>query len=203
MEPDRTDLTWSYDPKDFFEARYEGVYHDWKLAIEDGRIAASVLGGPPSEASEAAISSFVRSVFQTRAMQTRRPFRLDQRANLIEYRGDTQNQTIRIGIADCVVVRDQLDFQIVDAASGTVIRDSKAERIAEETAEINGLSAKAQRHPVLQGMLASYSMAIGDPANELTHLYEIRDALAKYFRSDTTAKRSLQIVSSPVKRTVQ
>jgi hypothetical protein len=42
MEPERTDLTWSYEPADFFEVRYERDYGVWRLSIEEGRAISRV-----------------------------------------------------------------------------------------------------------------------------------------------------------------
>jgi hypothetical protein len=47
----------------------------------------------------------------------------------------------------------------------------------------------------LRKMVASFGSAINDPTNALTHLYEIRDALAKYFGSRNAAETALQMGS--------
>jgi hypothetical protein len=49
-------------------------------------------------------------------------------------------------------------------------------------------------------LLASYRTAVHDPANELVHLYEIRDALAKHFRSEPAARKQLGITEANWKR---
>ena len=36
-------------------------------------------------------------------------------------------------------------------------------------------------------------MSVKDPANELVHLYEIQDALSKYFGNDTAARKALGV----------
>ena len=35
MEPERTELTWSYEPADFFETPYQHDYDAWRLSIAD------------------------------------------------------------------------------------------------------------------------------------------------------------------------
>jgi hypothetical protein len=49
-------------------------------------------------------------------------------------------------------------------------------------------------------LLASYSAAVNDPANELVHLYEIRDALKKHFGGESEAQKQLSITASEWKR---
>ena len=196
MEPERTELTWTYEPADFFEAPYQRDFGGWRLSIEEGRAVATVTGARPSEAVESQIADVVKSVFQVRAMQTRKPFRLAGCANQVEFRGDRQSHFLRVGVKSVVFASDQLDVQLIDAATGDVIGDTKAERIASHKAELDGLPTKAQQNPTLRRMLASYETALNDPANGLTHLYEIRDALAKHFGSDAAAKTACGIGSS-------
>ncbi len=84
-----------------------------------------------------------------------------------------------------------LDLVHRDAA-GNIIFDSKADRI-KETKEWAHLAAKHINDPIAAALLKSYNEAINDPANELTHLYEIRDALSKKFSADNGARSTLTI----------
>ena len=103
---------------------------------------------------------------------------------------------MRVGAGSIVIPGGQLDFTIRDSATGAVLRDSKAERLAAVTSELNELSKKAQHSQELRSMLASWSAGIDDSENELTHQYEIRDILAKHFGSDMASRRALGISSS-------
>jgi hypothetical protein len=195
MERDRTELTWTYEPADFFEVRYERDFGRWRLSLETGQAVASMAGGQPSQAIENEIARLVKSVFQTRALQRRQQFKLEDRARVVEFRGDKRNIFLRLESASIRVTVGQVDA-IVRSADGTIIRDTRAERIASEKSEVDDLSAKAQQSATLRRMLESFQIAIDDPENELTHLYEIRDALGKTFGSDKAAKDALGIGSS-------
>jgi len=70
-----------------------------------------------------------------------------------------------------------IDITMTDA-SGRVIKDSRAERIAEHSRFIALITAAIEKHPLLKALLASYRAAVHNPTHELIHLYEIRDALA-------------------------
>jgi hypothetical protein len=48
--------------------------------------------------------------------------------------------------------------------------------------------------------LNSYKAAVDDPANELVHLYEIRDALAGHYGGDAAARAKLGISEKEWKR---
>ncbi len=73
------------------------------------------------------------------------------------------------------------------------MQDSKAERIKGDTKFIDSLLPKLFRSAILRALLDSYNAAVGDPSNELVHLYEIREALARHFGGDTEARRRLRI----------
>jgi hypothetical protein len=196
MEPERTELTWSYEPADFFESPYERDYDGWRLSTADGNVVATITGNQLWETVEAKVAAAVGILFQLRAMQTGKQFRLTACAAVVEHRGGKQNIFIRMGVGSVVTVSDRLDVQLIDAATGGVISDTKAERIATEGAELAVLSDKAQQNPTLRKMVASFHAARNDPANALTHLYEIRDALGKHFGSEPATKSAVGI-SSP------
>lgn len=43
MDPDRTELEWKYEPRDFFEAPYEYAESDFELRIDSGRAIAILI----------------------------------------------------------------------------------------------------------------------------------------------------------------
>jgi len=57
---------------------------------------------------------------------------------------------------------------------------------------VDAVIPKLANSPKLTALLASYNNAVTDPANELVHLYEIRDALAKHYRREAEACKELQ-----------
>lgn len=76
-----------------------------------------------------------------------------------------------------------------------MIADTRAARIASETAFLDAFASAVDKEPLLRSLLESYSRAVGDPANELVHLYEVRDALSKYYRGERNARSALEIVA--------
>ena len=192
--PDRTELTWSYKPQDFFEEAYVRSFDDWCLRMEGGTAVATVSGGRLSGAVESEIAETVTTLFRVRAMQIDRGFTLADQVNVVEHRGDKRHVVLRV--QESVVVRDRLDVQITEVGTGAIMEDTKAERIKAEEAELETLSAQSQQNSTLRTILASYTSAINEPPNALTHLYEVRDALAKHFGSEAKTKNVLGISSS-------
>jgi hypothetical protein len=86
----------------------------------------------------------------------------------------------------------QPDILTRDAASN-VLRDTRAERIAGHNAMLDSIAPKLARSLLLRAMLDSYSHSIDDPANELVHLYEVRDALVAHFGDEQSARAALDI----------
>jgi hypothetical protein len=80
------------------------------------------------------------------------------------------------------------------------VQDTKAERIKEHTKFIDSLMPKLAGSATLNALLESYNAAVSDPANELVHLYEIRDAIVKDYRGDAEARRKLQLTGKEWKR---
>src|SRR5688572_20811782 len=103
MEPERTELTWSYEPADLFEARYERVYDRWRLVVEGGQVLVTIAGGRPPEPFELEVTATVTSLFRARALQTRKRFKLAERANLVELRGEHRNVILRTGVGAIAV----------------------------------------------------------------------------------------------------
>ena len=65
--------------------------------------------------------------------------------------------------------------------AGNGPHDSRAERIGAHTRMLDAIAPKVARSAGLRGLLNSYSQSVSDPANELVHLYEVRDALATHY----------------------
>jgi hypothetical protein len=115
------------------------------------------------------------------------------------YSAGHKNVVVEVGSAIMTLTSGSVDFIIQDPA-GNVVRDSKAERIAEDTSLLNLLAPKLQLSAPLRNLMASYSKAVADPADEFLHLYEIRDAISHYYGSEHAARQALGIGENKWKR---
>ena len=59
-----------------------------------------------------------------------------------------------------------------------------------------GLFAVHLENPLIQGLMASFGRAVADPADRMTHLYEIRDALSRHLGGEKEARRALGLTSA-------
>lgn len=181
-------LEWSYTPADFFEAPVDYNAPNYTVHIENGRaIATFVTGQLDSTLPE--VHKQLEARFLGAQMVQNRPFQLSNystaraRPDGTDAIGVSVHETLHLDASLDVVHRD---------VAGNVIFDSKADRV-KATAELAELAAKYIHDPVAAALLKSYGAAINDPSNELTHLYEIRDALSKKFGGDEGARSALGI----------
>ena len=79
---------------------------------------------------------------------------------------------------------------VIKDADGNVIKDTRAERLTEHRAFRDQCLRHAE-DPLLQDLLASFRQAVADPADRMTHLYDIRDALNRHFGGEKTARNQL------------
>ena len=182
-------LEWSYTPADFFEAPVDYAAPNYTVHIENGRVVAAFATDQPDgvfpsvhdelEARFLGAQPFRNKPFQLSGYGTKRV-----RPDGTSVMGISVGATLHamVGTVD-IVIRD---------ADGNVTSDTKADRI-KATNELAERAAKHISDSVAAALLKSYNEAINDPPNELTHLYEIRDALSKKFGGDKNARSTLSI----------
>lgn len=140
----------------------------------------------------------MKNIFLVRQLQVHRSYTLVGPI-VSRYSSGHKNVTVEVGSAAVALTSGQVDFIIQDPA-GNVIRDSKAERIADDTSLLNLLAPKLQQSATLRALVASYSKAVADPADELIHLYEVRDAISHHYGNEQTARHTLGISKSDWQR---
>jgi hypothetical protein len=190
-------LEWSYTPADFFEAPVDYSGSSYTVHIESGRVVATFTSDQPDSVFPD-VHEELEARFLGAQVVRNRSFQLSG----YNARRTRPDGTAVVGVSASITAGaclDSVDFILRDAA-GNITFDSKAERI-KATEEFGRLASKHQNDPVAQALLKSYSAAMNDPSNELTHLYEIRDALKdKFGRKETKARSALGISRENWKR---
>jgi hypothetical protein len=194
MDPERTELTWTFTPADLFEAPYEGTQPGAQLSITDGKAIVTVSGSQPVQPVEEELKQWVLGVLRVRSIQTGRSFELRGNATAAEFKNSKSNIFVRVEPAVIRMTAGRVDVVQTDA-SGVVVRDTRVERVASDQAEMNEVSKKALTNAVLSAMLESFVAALNDREGEFVRLYEIRDALVKHFGSDRDAREQLGVSS--------
>lgn len=191
--PERTELEWTYQPSDFFAANYAHEEAEYSISIDAGRVVASLRTpqDPIGPALAADVEGCVRLTFQIRFLQKYRTYEL-KGPHISQHRGGVSSVEIRTSSDTFLRASDSVEVLLEDT-DGNVIRETRAERIAQEMEEVKSLLHTGSRSPLLRSMLTSFERSFSDHANALVHLYEVRDMLAKHYGGEASAVAALGI----------
>ena len=104
---------------------------------------------------------------------------------------------VALTLKGSVVVGEAGDVDIIEYdANGNVVRDTAAERRAKRKAATALIEQAHAKSPLMGVLLTSFRQAAADPANEFTHLYEIRDALSTHFGGESQALAALGVTKA-------
>ena len=199
--PRTTIFEWTFEPKDFFED---------PLALSDG--ACSVVSTPgvvearisPEGAGETkfarqSMHEFVLNHFRGHQLVSRRRYKLSEPRHVEIDESGKRHAFLYPESATFTFSVQPADF-VVRASDGSIISDSRAERIARKRDLSAMIQSRIGVDPILRRILSSYELSISDDANELIHLYEIRDALQVRYGTSEKARKALAITKSDWKK---
>lgn len=189
-------LDWSYTPADFFEEPFEHNGEGYTLEVKDGRVVATVSANNDEQNEELfrKIHEDLKLLFLGAQLISNKPYQLSS-YSITRTRPDRKRDIVmRAEGGKYCLTGGNVDLAYRDSA-GNAIADTKRERI-EERKKFALLAMKHGTDPVTLSLLKSYDAAINDANNELTYLYEIRDALAEKFGGDGNACSALDLTSN-------
>jgi hypothetical protein len=194
MAIEKTELQFPYSPPDFFEAQYTIDTDEYTLTAENGlvRVTLRVPNDPIDSDLQNRVIKHVEGLFRIRQLLGHKPFKLNDPSAYQHHSGGTRSISVTAQGGEFLSLVGQCDFVVRDA-SGEITQDTKAERIQADTEFVNAVMPKLVNSPTLVALLESYNAAVNDPSNELVHLYEIRDALAKYYGGEVEARKKLGV----------
>ena len=193
----RTELRWSYRPADFFEAPYTFNAGDYELSIQDGSvvIVLTVPQDPLSPVVRDRIQGHLSGIFMVRQLQEHREF--DLNGPIVHNEYDNSSRSVDIQGSAAIAFGTVMAPDVISKdASGRIISDTRAERIAGHKAMMDAVAPKVSRSTPLSSMLRSYSRSVSDSDNELIYLYEVRDVLAKHYGGGPNARAALRITEA-------
>ncbi len=189
-------LEWHFSPPDYFGEATVIPGHDCNVVIDNGkaeaRLASAVYDADPS--LRAVLHEKLKDRFLTHQFFRHQPYELSKLSVAREYpdgRRDVEVELVGQGLKLSV---GDVGVRIADR-EGSVLSDSKRERIDEEKMLAELISTYRRNDGVLDSVLNSYTAAVRDPDNELVHLYEIQDAIKTKFRGRSAALLALRIKS--------
>lgn len=188
-------IEWHYDPPDFLEGRIEIPTPEANLTLDSGQATAELEcaeESPPRDLVER-LESSLRNVLRARQLVHHRVFELKPgHATIRVDEAGHRHISMAVGAAVCISTAFAADI-VVRGADGKVKRDTRAERIAEQTALVRQVQAAATQSSLVTRLLESYSEAVAHPEDELVHLYEVRDAVADHFGGKDKAMKTLNL----------
>lgn len=198
MKPDaQTVLEWSYEPADFFEESEKLDWLDGEIEIKNGAVrgvfdASHYERGRDfrDQAHEALLSYFL-----AQQVQNDKSYSLSSASLSREYADGRRDVTAFANSLQMKVSLSKPDVVIRDAA-GNIVSDTKAERLKRQKEFRRQVSLLRPNDGTLRRILQSYNNALADPENILIHLYEIRDAIAVEYGTETAAKSAVSASSS-------
>jgi hypothetical protein len=187
---------WSFTPPDYFEVPIEIVRDDYTLKIAHGkaeaRLASAAYEGNPS--IRQILHEGLNDRFLGVQLLTHRAYELSHSTMTRVHPDGRKDVFLEVEPACIVITGHPVDFQVRDK-DGSIIADSKRDRIEKKKSLADLVSTYRARDATLASLLRSHDAAVRDPNNELVHLYEIRDALSVKFGGDKEARSALGISS--------
>lgn len=173
-------LQWNFSPPDYFEVPVIISRDDYQVTIQDGKVEATM--EPGVYEGNPAIKDLIEDALNHRFCGVQL---LSHEAYQLSYIGRVHlhpdgHKDFFKTLNDTVVFGAKIDM-VVTGEDGNVIFDSREERIERKTELANLAEKCGSSDGLAKSLLASYHAAVRDPDNELVHLYEIREALAKEF----------------------
>lgn len=187
-------LEWSYTPMNYFEESLHEKKEGYSLEIVAGRIKAILDESDYDKKTDFfdKIQEEIENYFIAIQIVTHNKYSLSKYNLCKEYPNGRKDVTIFPEPIRLRSIIGSADFKITKA-DGTTVYDSKKERLDEEKLLAELLIKFKNKDRAVQKITKSYDSAVSDPANELIHLYEIRDSLNERFGSEKQAKKSLAI----------
>ncbi|HEY1965283.1 MAG TPA: hypothetical protein VGG59_10150 [Acidobacteriaceae bacterium] len=207
----RYEIEWRYSPSDFFPAPISEQLLDCDAKIAQGAAIACI--DPELYESNPSLHTQLHQILDARCRvqqyKTGKAYDLDG-GTLTEYHWNG-HRAMHASSFMSSTSSMTVDFTVTDSRGKTIF-DSAAERqrkkLKHEQKKLDlqqldaQVAAALEQHyrkgshpenPLLDSLLASHLSACSDPDNELVYLYELRDALAKRFRSESKARKILSV----------
>jgi hypothetical protein len=169
-------LEWEYWPPDYFDSPIKIKTQDnCTIEIDNGKavvkIDSVVFNAKPSMSD--ALHQVLKARFIGAQLVRRKKYTLSSPAKTIVHPDGRKDYFLQVKPIR-INVKVMGNLQLLGA--GEVVPDPNLEGIS--------FAERINKHPnnkLLASLLRSYNAAIGDPDKELSHLYDVRDAISKKY----------------------
>ncbi|MFC2142631.1 hypothetical protein ACFLR7_06835 [Acidobacteriota bacterium] len=173
-------LEWIFTPPDYFEEPFRVDRDNYEMTIENGKVEARMeaqyYDSEPDLWIKLHESLYAR--FLVAQILNAKPFELPT-PNMIRILPDGKRHRRMFADSGEYKLHGQpIDFRHT-AANGDVLSDTRRERIEKRESLSELVEKHREGNATLQSLLNSLQSSVLDRDNELIHLYEVREALAK------------------------
>jgi len=199
MEISKTIIQFEYKPVDYFETRFQDSNAKYTLNIENGIVEINLFAPQDvvPKLLQKEITDKIHAILNARMVIKHEPFELGSINIQQHYPNGTINTHRTIaGVASVIKFKTYAPDIVIKDADRKIIRDTKAERIAQEEIFMKLSADIVNKNPLVKKLFDSYKSAVIDPKNELVYLYEIRDSLKGLYGSEKKALKQLNFPKS-------
>jgi len=182
-------LEWTFSPPAYFEVKISLSRTDYRMTIADGKVEATIDPAiyDANPGMRAELQAALNARFLAEQLLTHQAYELSASSMTRVHADGRRDIFVELRESALALATMSADIVVTDK-DGNVVADSRRERV-ERKRDFAELVASHRADPLLPALLQSYNASVRDPDNELVHLYEIREALAKRF-GDATSTRS-------------
>lgn len=187
-------LEWKYSPETYLEEPISIPFEGGDLEIKDGVAIARI--DQALYISDSSIQEVLTRQIESRLhavqIMTHRDFELSKPSRTDVREDGKKNHFLEVEPCVMTITVGTVDFVVKDK-DGKIVSDTKRERLDKQKRFASLLDKHRHSDAKLDQMLKSYQKSVRDPANELVHLYEIRDSLSMRFGTKKNAIQKLGI----------
>jgi hypothetical protein len=194
----KTSIEWTFTPDDFLEAPLTITIDEGRIEFGGGKATVEMdeYVDPVPDTLIERIEARITEALLARQLLTHQQFQLQPVHSIVREDDSGRRAVImKAQAAEFLFLGYRADV-LVRAPDGTIITDTKTERITNDAVFIERIRCAARRSPLVRSLLDSYSSAVRDPEDELVHLYEIRDAISRHYGGEAKARPALGITKA-------
>jgi hypothetical protein len=187
-------VEWQFSPADYFEAPITISRFDYTMLIDNGKVEAkidsAIYDAYPS--MRTVLHEGLNDRFLSVQLLSHKPYALSE-PNIARVYPDGRRDAVAETKGEQITsAAGTVDLKTSDK-DGNVVKDSKRDQIDKKKSITELVSKYRTNDELLDSLLNSYGAGVRDPARELVHLYEIRDALSTKFGGEDATQATLTI----------
>lgn len=186
------ELRWDFTPTDLFEEDFSFNYRDVEVHVTAGTVVALMptVGDEAKPPLRFEVEQHVEGLFYGAQLVDHTQWSLSRPSVCIVRADGTRNFILEIQPGIMRIRGGRVDLRATNS-DGTVV-DTKRDRIDRKLRLGVAAATLATKDETLARMMRSYRTAVADAPDELIHLFEVRDSIARRFGNQSEALRQLR-----------